>query len=790
MVGLLLLTASCTDDSSSQIVVLMDTDFAVPGEVDRIHARVLKMVDSDAGTAEVETWAHTFPVTDGASDDPSTYTLPASFSVLPAGEAEGQEVVIELEALAAGGTGTLVSRRVVTGFVPGEARLVRMLLFRACSGQTCEAGQSCGCADAAACSTPRCVDEAVDPYVLEPMGNPGALPGDAGIPVGDGGSINCEAPLLLCGTDCVNPLADPRYCGDCETSCPTGFVCEAAECEDPGDCRTNGVGCSGFTYCDEQTGDCLPGCVEAEQCSGEHEVCDIGMHDCVCTEDFDRCEGGCVNTEIDPNYCGDCMTSCDPGDVCLDGGCRDPGDCRFNGDGCSGFTYCEQETGECLRGCEDDEQCVEAEEICDTDIHDCVCREGFHRCGPVCVSNEDVDTCGDLCTPCLAPSNASPICAMGACDFVCDDDYVRCDDICCPTSCPPGQVLYGGACAETHVQLVAGAGNVGEYSSLALDSNGLARISHYASSGRALLVSEQGPDASWVLTSPDSSDEVGMHTSIAFDGDGLPQVAYYNASNKDLMLAQQNASGVWTVEVVDGQQGDMGKYASLAFDAGGATHISYYDEGNKNLMYATRQVGEDWDFTVVDQDEKGQYTSLALSQSGVPYISYYDADTRNLRLASQEQDGSWRTRTIASTGDVGKYSSLAFDPLGTLHISYYDETNRDLIYATEAIAGFWIFEAVESVPNVGKYSSLAFDAQRGAHVSYYDETDRDLKVAHRLSNGTWSIQPVDTVGDVGRYTSIAIDALGQAHVSYYDVTNRDLKYALIAASAPPMSIEQ
>ena len=57
---------------------------------------------------------------------------------------------------------------------------------------------------------------------------------------------------------------------------------------------------------------------------------------------------------------------------------------------------------------------------------------------------------------------------MSGCDFVCDDTYERCDQMCCPTTCPPGQVLYDGTCAQAHLQTADAEGNIGEHTSLAL----------------------------------------------------------------------------------------------------------------------------------------------------------------------------------------------------------------------------------------------------------------------------------------------------------------------------------
>ena len=787
----------------------MDTDYGVPSEVDRIQARVSKVMETDSGSEEVQTWLNVFSLTDDPPSEPGAYGLPATFGILADDADLDREIVIELEALASGSDQVLVSRRVKTGFVPGEDRLVRILLYRACAGVECSAGETCGCADAMSCVAPSCIDETVRPEDLESIDDPGALPPDAGIPIldasvpdasvpdgsvpdgsippddagtePDGGGITCGAPLVICGLECVNTQADPRYCGDCETSCAIGDVCDLGTCMNLGDCRTNGTGCSGFTYCDETTGDCLPGCTAGEQCTGDNEVCNLDTNTCVCDLGFEACALSCVDTQIDPAFCGNCITSCPTGDVCQAGMCLDLGDCRTNGVVCVGFTYCDAATGDCLRGCADGSQCTGANQACDTLTHECVCAAGFHLCGVACVSDLDVNSCGTLCTPCPAPPNATPSCVLGACDFVCADTYERCDLMCCLTSCPPGQVLYNNACAQVHLQIADDQGTRGDHSSLALDASDLAHVGYYANSGRDLIYGAQQTNATWIAQTVDGPDDVGKYTSLAFDPTGVLHIAYSNASDKDLMLATRQSGGTWTVEVVDGV-GDVGEYTSIAFDASGGAHISYYDRGNKDLMYATRPRAGIWAVQAVDSaSDVGQYTSLALGPSGAVHISYYDASDRDLKYATRPSGGAWTVQTVASAGDVGKYTSLAIDGTGAAHVSYYGESTKDLLYATEIAPGSWKTETVESQGDVGKYTSLALDGAGAARLSYYDEGARDLKYAAQLPDESWAVQVVDGVNDVGTYTSIAVDSLGHAHISYYDASASNLKYALIAA---------
>ncbi len=432
-----LVLLSCGEAPSTQVVVLMDTDYEVPTEVDRIRARVSKLVDTGSGATEVETSLKDFWLTARDSDETGTYRLPATFGIVPEGADLGREIIVELEAFAPGGSAALVRRRVKTGFVPGEARLVRILLYRACAEASCAIGQSCGCPDGAACATPSCVDDTLRPEDMEPIDDPSILPPKAGIPddSGDGpvpdepkgDVITCAAPLLLCGADCVNPKTDPRYCGDCETSCPSGHVCETGSCIDPGDCRNNMSGCTGFTYCDESSGQCVPGCAESEQCSGTEEICDTATHACTCSPELEHCEGGCVDTDNDPAFCGDCETSCPPGQLCEAGSCVDPLDCRTNGLGCSGFTYCDATTGACLPGCTSSEQCPGQDELCDEATNDCVCSAGLDRCGGACVNTDnDPAFCGDCETSC--PSGH--LCETGSCvdPLDCRTNGVGCAD--------------------------------------------------------------------------------------------------------------------------------------------------------------------------------------------------------------------------------------------------------------------------------------------------------------------------------------------------------------------------
>jgi hypothetical protein len=131
-------------------------------------------------------------------------------------------------------------------------------------------------------------------------------------------------------------------------------------------------------------------------------------------------------------------------------------------------------------------------------------------------------------------------------------------------------------------------GDVGEFTSIALDSSDKVHISYWDWTTNQDLKYTTNTTGSWVTTTVDSEGRVGSYTSIAIDLSGNGHISYYDRGNRDLKYAI-NSSGSWVTTTVD-SSGIVGFDTSIVLDSSGNVHISYYDNTNKDLKYATTQV--------------------------------------------------------------------------------------------------------------------------------------------------------------------------------------------------------
>src|SRR5262245_48203134 len=295
------------------------------------------------------------------------------------------------------------------------------------------------------------------------------------------------------------------------------------------------------------------------------------------------------------------------------------------------------------------------------------------------------------------------------------------------------------------------------------------------------------------LTTLDGSGNVGQYSSVATGTDGLALISYYDATNGDLKVAHCSnvACTAATLTTVD-SAGSVGQYSSVAIGTDGLALISYYDASNGDLKVAhcSDVLCTSYTYTTLQsEDNVGLFTSVTIGTDGLGFISYYDATNGDLKVAHcSDLACTTATRTtltfLKSEGNVGQFTSVTITG-GHGLISYYDSTDQVLKLALcpdVACTSPTMTNTPDRTGNVGQYSAVTIGADGIPLISYYDATNGDLKVAH-CGEAVDSIctsatrTTLQSEGHVGQFTAVTIGSDGLALISYYDASNGDLKVA-------------
>lgn len=298
---------ACAADLT-QIVLVVESDLAVPAELDGVRVAVR----GPSGRTVVED----HPL------GPEGISLPLTMGLRPAG-ALGP-VQVRVTGLLAGSVEVVQVREATA--IAGETRMLRVVLSRECRFVSCEEEQTC---IEGVCSNP--LVPVLPPWDglrdagLDAGGDGG--PGlDAGpdAAVGDGGADGgplpeCEAPDecddgVACTTDdcvegrCVTVMDDSQCSTDvaCQRAICTATGCATTAAEDGSEC-SDGVFCNGVDSCEagactQHAGDPCPGASRCEEASG---LC-----------------AGCVNDGDCPSDRVGSWSQCSYGDPCDEAAAR------------------------------------------------------------------------------------------------------------------------------------------------------------------------------------------------------------------------------------------------------------------------------------------------------------------------------------------------------------------------------------------------------------------------------------------------------------------------------------
>ncbi|HOZ36822.1 MAG TPA: hypothetical protein PLR18_03250, partial [bacterium] len=144
------------------------------------------------------------------------------------------------------------------------------------------------------------------------------------------------------------------------------------------------------------------------------------------------------------------------------------------------------------------------------------------------------------------------------------------------------------------------------------------------------------------ITTVDATGNVGYYPSLALGTDGFARVAYYDATNNNLKFAQCTNADCSTknITTVDAT-GNVGYYPSLALGTDGFARVAYYDATNYNLKFAqcTNADCSAKNITTVGTDHL--YSSLILGSDGFPRIAFVYDDGNgaySIKLATCSDD--------------------------------------------------------------------------------------------------------------------------------------------------------
>jgi hypothetical protein len=382
--------------------------------------------------------------------------------------------------------------------------------------------------------------------------------------------------------------------------------------------------------------------------------------------------------------------------------------------------------------------------------------------------------------------------------------------------------------AVFQTQTVDSAGEVGQYSSMVLNSAGNPVISYYDATRNASIIS-QGPYGNGDLklavcgnptctsgntvTTVDrghiNTDDAGRYTSLVLDSRGYPVISYVDR-NSGLKLAHcgdATCTSRNSIKVVVTASHIDFAYTSLVLDRNGNPFISYGTGDSKGYLLTVVRCGDtncSSRNAFAQVQDSATHSSLGLDFKGNPVISYYEPRGGDLKLARCDfglYSGTCTSQIVDNGGssNVGQYNSLKMvgirNNVGAIvdripFISYYDATNGDLKAVSCGNAGCTngnTITTVDSAGDVGQYTSVSKD---GAFtISYYDASNHALKLVSCDPGSPYSKPPtapcqdttrnqletVDSTGDVGQYNSLALDSKGNPVISYFDATKNDAR---------------
>ncbi|DAC16189.1 MAG TPA: LamG domain-containing protein, partial [Candidatus Poseidoniales archaeon] len=183
-----------------------------------------------------------------------------------------------------------------------------------------------------------------------------------------------------------------------------------------------------------------------------------------------------------------------------------------------------------------------------------------------------------------------------------------------------------------NTQTIDSQGDVGRFTSIALDSQGTIHISYQDSTNSDLkyATSTSGNAGSWQVSTVDSTDLVGFYSSIAIDSNDDVHISYagFSGNYAALKHAKLDSSGIWDITTLDeggtNRTGDTGLYTSIAIDSKDNIHISYFDNSNTGSGEVKHALfdGGSWSISTIESGVNEGWTDIAIDSNDDAHILY------------------------------------------------------------------------------------------------------------------------------------------------------------------------
>ncbi len=362
-------------------------------------------------------------------------------------------------------------------------------------------------------------------------------------------------------------------------------------------------------------------------------------------------------------------------------------------------------------------------------------------------------------------------------------NYMHCDDV---------------NCAGTESTSVLDT-QAGYWPSMRLDSSGFPVISYYDGSGDDLeLVHCNDADClggNENMNTVDSTGDVGSYSSLALDASGFPVIAYTDATNSRGKLTHCNdVNCAGANETTNNINASSMTSLDMELDGSGFPVMAAKNGFNPTLVHCNDVNCAGANETTNSLDStfglNPNFYALTLDGSGFPIVSIGE-DYTGLKV-NHCSDANCATGNLNSIvtgkrnmGEGNGYTRMVLDSSGFPVFAYYEFSGKDLVVVhcndTQCAGANENENIVDSTGDVGNYLSLQLDSSGFPVISYYGATSSDLKLAHcndvNCAGGNENVNIVDSAVNGGQFTSLLLDSSGFPVISYYDISNSSLKLA-------------